>query len=85
MSKQIKISLLDQAKQITTGHKAVNISAEDHIQLSIAFLAKEITLTQLATVVWPDKEPREVTSRVYVFVTQGLKKAYEAGKITRAN
>lgn len=79
------MSLLEQAKQITKGKKSVNVSTEDHIQLSVAFVAGEITLTQLASVVWPDKEPKDVTSRVYVFVATGLRRAYEAGFITKAN
>lgn len=80
------LSLLEQAKQISRMRlNRQNISEEDHIQLSIAFMAMEITLTQLARVVWPGKDPRAVSARIYIFVAIGLKKAYEQGKIIRAD
>lgn len=76
----MKLSLTEKAKAIKKGRMVAGVSDGERMELAMAYIRQELSLTQIAKAVWPG-QTGHAGLNVYSLVCSGLKEAYRLGKI----
>lgn len=79
--KKTKKTLLERAMELGTDHRQRIEQTEELVELTVAWFEGRVTNQQLSAVLWPDRQPREVTSLIYSATAICLKKAIASGRL----